>query len=143
MRNIFRLRRGRKNDRQAPPQQHVPPPPLAQALIQGYLKGVRDQLVATGQDPDIPLSSQAREQLQDDCVRFYLQTAGFLVRSADQAYRAGYDFYQARNGAEHCFPEEFWPGSAAVTLSKVAAKFNESYPIEGDDGLIYLSQEAA
>ena len=143
MKNIFRFRLRRKKDRHVAISQHVPPPPLAQALIQGYLKGMRDQLTSTGQDPETPLSSQAREQLEDDCVRFYLQTAGFLVRSADQAYRAGYDFYQARNGDEYGFPEEFWPGSTGFTLSNVAAKFNESHPIEGDDGLIYLSQEAA
>ena len=139
MKNLlkFRLKRSRRQEKPAPV--HIPPSPLAQSLIQGYLKGLRDQLEAEGRDHEIPLASGTRDQLEADCSRFYLQCAGFLLTSSDQAYRAGYDFFLARNGAEEAFPQEIWSGKTSHTLIKIAEKFDESHPIEGDDGLLYVA----
>ena len=69
MKNLlkFRLKRSRRQEEPAPV--HIPPSPLAQSLIQGYLKGLRDQLEAEGRDHEIPLASGTRDQLEADCSR--------------------------------------------------------------------------
>ncbi|MEM1112909.1 MAG: hypothetical protein AAGI11_13445 [Pseudomonadota bacterium] len=112
---------------------------MAQAVIRGYLEALRSHLQRPEPSEELPLASQTEEVIAADCTRFTLQCSGRLLSSSNQAYRAGYDFYQSRTGSNQAFPVEAWPGKRAAALAHIAEKFEYFQAVEGDDGLLYVA----
>lgn len=83
------------------------------------------------------------QALTAECARFQeenqdaIETGGTNVKSGDDYWRAGYDFWLTRCGHGAGFWDGDWPEPQATQLTEASEKFGNVDLYVGDDGKIY------